>query len=95
MQTDKELALELVDALAEMERGRIIYEAILNAFPETATKWREHFDKALQDQSFRDKIHAEFEIVREQVLNAPDLTSAVREILEGLEQTDRGDSENK
>jgi hypothetical protein len=91
MQTDKELALELVDALAEMQCRETILQAILNAFPETATKWQEHFERKLQDQELRNTIRADFEIVREQVLNAPDLTSAVRKILEGLEQTDPED----
>jgi hypothetical protein len=88
MQTDKELALEFVDALADMQCREIIYQAILDAFPETATKWREHFDKHLQSRELRDKIRADFEPVRQQVLDAPDLSSAVRQMLEGLERID-------
>jgi hypothetical protein len=91
MQTDKELALELVDALEEMYYREIVYEAILNAFPETSA-WHEHFDQALKNHAHREEIHGQFLPVREQVLNAPDLTSAVHKMLEGLERIDPEDS---
>ena len=94
MQTDKELALEFVDALEEMHYREIVYEAILNAFPATSA-WREHFDRELENQSHRAEIHKWFQPVREQVLNAPDLNAAVREILKGLERIDSEDSENR
>ena len=90
MQTDKELALELADALEDMYYREIIYEAILNTL--SGPDWKKHFERELGNQDHRKEIHEYFSPLREQVLNAPDLTSAVREMLEGLERIDPEDS---
>ncbi len=93
METDKDIALELIDALEQMYFREIVYEVMLNTLtgpnaPPSQVDWRKHFEQALKNQDHRKQIHEHFLPVREQVLNAPDLTSAVREMLEGLERID-------
>ncbi|MFZ0773225.1 MAG: hypothetical protein WCA49_23845 [Candidatus Sulfotelmatobacter sp.] len=95
MQTDKELALQLIDKLEEMSCRELVYEAILDHSPETAPKWRRYFDHLMKVGNLREQIHQDYRSTREQVLNAPDLTSAVREMLEGIERIDPEDSGKK
>ena len=93
MKTDKDIALELIDAIEEMYYREIVHETLLENLtgpdaPPAPANWREHFERAMKNQENRKRIHEHFSPLREQVLHAPDLTSAVREMLEGLERID-------
>jgi hypothetical protein len=90
MQTDKEIALELINALEEMHYREIVYEAVLGAI--APPDWRKYFEHAIKKGDHREEVREWFLPMRERVLDAPDLTSAVREMLEGLERTDPEDS---
>jgi hypothetical protein len=90
MQTDKEIAIELIDALEEMHYREIIYEAVLGAI--APPDWRKYFDQAVKKGDHREEVRGWFLPMRERVLDAPDLTAAVREMLEGLERIDPEDS---
>jgi hypothetical protein len=84
MISDKEIALELIDVIEEMHLREIVYEAVLNAV--TEHDWKGTLAKALADESDRKKVHEKFQPLRESVLDAPDLTSVVRRMLDELDQ---------
>jgi hypothetical protein len=93
MLTDKEIALSIIDALENLALDSAVYQIVLDEITKglPQANWRETFDLIRKDPRFESDAHARFVRLREAVLHAPDLSAAVRQILEGLEATDQGE----
>jgi hypothetical protein len=65
----------------------IVYEAVLAQV--TTHDWRKHLETAGKNKSYKDRIHEMFQPLREQVLDAPDWSAIVRNILGTLGQKDQ------
>lgn len=77
METDKELALWLVDKLEEYLRRYILLESILDEYE--VPQWRQHYEELLPLPEAPEAAHKIFASTRAAILDAPDLTAAVRE----------------
>lgn len=90
MKSDKEIALELINWLETLYLREIVYQAVLN---ETSKcDWRSAVEQAEKNQKYQAVVHERFEPLRQQVLDAPDLSAVVRAMLEGLPRTDQGET---
>jgi hypothetical protein len=89
MQTDKEFAMRIVDQLEEYYLRCTLMETILDA--SKVSGWRKQFAGLFPDPEIRGIVHKQFDPVRNAVLDAPDLTAAVREMLRGIPGTDPAD----
>ena len=79
MKTDKELAMQLVDSLEEYYRRWTLMETILDS--SNVRGWRRIFDELLPAPEIKERAHNVFQPVRDRILDAPDLSTAVRETL--------------
>jgi hypothetical protein len=84
METDKELALRLVDRLEEYYLRNTLLETILDSAE--VSEWRQMLDEVLPLPAARETARRIFRPVRERILEASDLTTAVRELLNTIKQ---------
>ncbi|MFI5115961.1 MAG: hypothetical protein ACHP8B_04610 [Terriglobales bacterium] len=92
--TDEEIALKLIDALERLVLESSVLEILLDELT-GSQQWRKRLDKIMSDPQRLEKVHAKLLPLREQVLDAPDLTAAVRHMLEGLERIDPEEKGNQ
>jgi hypothetical protein len=85
MKTDKELALVLVDRVEEYYRRTTLMELILDT--SKVPGWRQRFAEVFPDPQIRERVHKLFQPVRARILDAPDLTSAVHEMLKDIPES--------
>jgi hypothetical protein len=83
MESDKELALRLVDRLEEYYRRYTLLETMLDAYK--VPGWRQQFEEVFPLPEAKETAHRIFWPVRERILDAPDLTTAVREMLKDIQ----------
>lgn len=93
MLTDKDLALRLLDWIEDLHLRNAALEAALEVL--SAQDWRPYVEQLEKKPHHKATIHAKFEPFRELVLDAPDLTAAVRHMLEGLERIDPEEKGNQ
>jgi hypothetical protein len=86
MKTDKELAMQLVDALEEYYLRWTLMQTILEAHK--VPGWRKQFDEVFAFPDARASVRRQFQPVRDRILDAPDLSTAVREMLKDIPGTD-------
>lgn len=79
MKTDKDIALELITLIEGLHLREVIYQTILGTV--TDFDWQKALEKHETNGSYKQRVHEQFLPLREQVLNAPDLTAAVRDML--------------
>lgn len=84
MLSDKEIALRLLDMFEELIVQKLALESVLETLH--GHDWDSTLKMMERSPDARAMIHAKIEPLRELVLSAPDLTSIVRGIVEGLEQ---------
>ena len=89
MKTDKELAMQLVDSLEEYYLRNTLLETILDA--RKVPGWRQQFEEVLPLPEARASARRRYQPVRDRILEAPDLSTAVREMLKGISGTDPTD----
>jgi hypothetical protein len=88
--SDKEIALELIDNIEKLYLRDIAFKAIFEVLlPDNPQSWQRHLEIAENNPQYVAGVRAVFQPVRERVLNAPDLTAVVRDILGTLEQSDQ------
>jgi hypothetical protein len=85
VRTDKDIAMRVVDQLEEYYLRCTLLETILDA--SKVPGWRQMFAEVFPSPEARASVKRQFEPVRERILDAPDLTTAVREMLGGLPKT--------
>jgi hypothetical protein len=86
MQTDKDLAMRVVDRLEEYYLRYIVLEQMMTR--KLGTSWKREFQQMMGAREFQGPLRAQFETIRQRILDAPDLTSAVREVLKYAPGTD-------
>jgi hypothetical protein len=84
--SDKEIALRLLDMIEELVVQKLALESVLEFLH--GDEWDSVLRKMEQYAAVRDVIHAKTQPLRQRVLDAPDLSSVVREMVEGLERID-------
>ena len=90
METDKELAMQLVDSLEEYYRRWTLMKTLLDS--SNVRGWRRVFDELLPDPEMKERVQRIFQPVRDRVLDAPDLSTAVRQTLRDIPGIDPRDS---
>jgi hypothetical protein len=82
MKTDKEFALDLVGWLERYTLRISILEHLL--IDSGLKDWREKAARMAADPIPRARLHQDFAVLRDTILNSPDVTTVAREILESL-----------
>jgi hypothetical protein len=84
MKTDKELAMQLVDSLEEYFLRCTLLETILDAAK--VPGWRQSFEEIFPLPAARASASARrrYQPIRDRILDAPDLTTAMREMLKDI-----------
>jgi hypothetical protein len=82
MKTDKEIALQLLDCLEEYYLRYTLLETMLDAHK--VPGWRQQFEEVFPFQPARDSVRRRFQPIRDRILGAPDLSTAVRNLLEAI-----------
>jgi hypothetical protein len=85
MKTDKELAMQLVDFPEEYYRRNTLMQLILDT--SKVPGWRQRFAEVFPDPEIKETVRKIFQPVRDRILDAPDLTAAVREMLKDIPRT--------
>lgn len=85
MKTDKELAMQLVDSLEEYYLRYTLLETILDAAK--VPGWRRRFEEVFPLPAAKESARRRFQPVRDRILDAPDLTTAMREMLKDIPGT--------
>jgi hypothetical protein len=88
MQTDKELAMRVVYQLEEYYLRSLVLEQILTL--KMGSSWRREYRQMMDAREYQGSLRAQFETIRQRILDAPDLTTAVREMLKDIPGTDTG-----
>lgn len=84
MISDKEITLDLIDLIEEMHLREVFYETLLSTLV-ADYDWKGTLAEALANPSHRRRVHEKFQPLRDCVLDAPDLTTVVRRMIEGLD----------
>ena len=84
--TDKEIALKIVDILEDQVLQNVASEIAFEYLK--VSGWQEFRQAFLEKPGPRKQVRSRLLVLREAVLDAPDLTSAVREIVEGFPKID-------
>jgi hypothetical protein len=79
MKTDKELAMQLVDSLEENYLRYTLLETILDVAK--VPGWRQIFEEVFPLPEAWASVRRRYQPVRDRILDAPDLTTAMREML--------------
>ena len=79
MKTDKELAMQLVDCLEENYLRYTLLETILDEAK--VPRWRQTFEELFPLPKARATARRRFQPVRDRILDAPDLKTVMREML--------------
>ena len=82
--------MQLVDSLEEYYRRWTLMERILDS--SNVRGWRRVFGELLPDPEMKERVHHIFQPVRDRILDAPDLSTAVRETLRDIPGIDPRDS---
>jgi hypothetical protein len=85
MKTDKELAMLLVDCIEDYFLRWTLMQTILDS--SNVRGWRKDFDQLFSDREARDRVHRIFQPARDRIWDAPDLSTAVSEMLKGIPGT--------
>jgi hypothetical protein len=85
MQTDKDLAMRVVDQLEKYYLQFLVLEQIANR--KLGNSWRSEFRQMMDAREYQGPFLAQFERIRQGILDAPDLTTAVREMLKDIPET--------
>jgi hypothetical protein len=78
------LALRLVDQLEEYYLRNTLLETILDSAK--VPGWRQMFEEVFPLPAARETARRAFRPVRDRILDAPDLTTALRELLRTIQQ---------
>jgi hypothetical protein len=92
MLSDKEIALRLLDMIEDLIVQKLALESVLETLH--GHQWDSTLKAMEHSAAGRATIHAKIEPLRQQVLDAPDLTATVRAILESLERKPGEDETN-
>jgi hypothetical protein len=85
MQTDKELAMRVVYQLEEYYLRCLVLEHILTL--KLGNSWKTEYHQMMNAREYQGPLRAQFETIRQRILDAPDLTTAVREMLKDIPGT--------
>jgi hypothetical protein len=88
MLTDKDLALQLIDQIEDLYLEISVLEAVLELKGVAPEDLKQIYKHVKAQAKYRNSVHANLQPLRDAVLDAPDLTAAVRHMLEGLERID-------
>ena len=90
VQTDKDLAMRVVDQLEEYYLRYIVLEQMMGR--KFGNSWKTEFRQMMEAREYQGPLRAQFETIRQAILDAPDLTTAVRGMLEDIPGIDPADS---
>ena len=74
--------MQLIDSLEEYHRRWTLMETILDS--SNVRGWRRLFDELLPAPEIKERVHHVFQPLRDRILDAPDLSTAVRETLKDI-----------
>jgi hypothetical protein len=83
-ESDKEIAMRLLDMIEQLLVQKNAREAVLEALH--GEEWHRLVKKLEDRQDVKEVAYIKTASLRQQVLDAPDLTATVRAILESLER---------
>jgi len=85
MQTDKDLAMRVVYQLEEYYLRYIVLEQMMTR--KLGNSWKTEFWQMMGAREYQAPLREQFETIRQRILDAPDLTTAVREMLKDIPGT--------